>query len=204
MSATLIARPSPQSARIEIVYKRQRTKRGAVGLITITALSTIFQLCWFWRNCIHQIDYDGIDYLGIASKLRYGLFWSSINGFRSPLISWAIAIIPLDVFRAGKLLNISSYVVSIGLLFLLTKRLWGCPIVAGTATLLFTLARGVAFDAVFFVTPDLLLTVVVLVYFLILLECIKKDRHWQFLGVVHGAAFLTKAFALPWLGSRRP
>jgi hypothetical protein len=40
-----------------------------------------------------------------------------------------------------------------------------------------------------------------LVYFLILLQCIRTDSlgQWFALGCVHGLAFLAKAFALPWL-----
>jgi len=33
---------------------------------------------------------------------------------------------------------------------------------------------------------------------LVLLECLRRDRYWLLLGIVHAAAFLAKAFALPW------
>jgi hypothetical protein len=51
------------------------------------------------------------------------------------------------------------------------------------------------------ITPDFLFAVLALVYFIILLQCFRQDRlqDWFSLGVVHGLAFLAKAFALPWL-----
>jgi 4-amino-4-deoxy-L-arabinose transferase-like glycosyltransferase len=41
----------------------------------------------------------------------------------------------------------------------------------------------------------------VLLYFTVLLRCLRADRlsDWFILGTVHGLAFLTKAFGLPWL-----
>ena len=177
--------------------RQEKPTRGTAGCGDLRQL--YFQLWWFWSKCIHQIDIDGIDYVGVALKLRRGLFLTSVNGFRSPLISWIIALIPLDVFRAGKLVSVTTYLVCVGLTYVLASRLWKSKVVAGTAALLFSLSRGVAFDAVAMITPDLFLTAIVLVYFLVLLECLRHDRYWLLLGVVHAVAFLAKAFALPWL-----
>jgi 4-amino-4-deoxy-L-arabinose transferase-like glycosyltransferase len=80
-----------------------------------------------------------------------------------------------------------------------TKKLWHSDVVAGFAALMFVVARGVAFDAVALISADFLFTVLTLVYFWILLDCLREDRHWFLLGCVHGIAFLVKAFALPWL-----
>jgi len=81
-------------------------------------------------------------------------------------------------------------------------RLWHSPSVAALAVLLFTLCRGLSVAAVALVTPDFLFTALVLLYFIILLRCLRTGRSqdWLFLGGVHGLAFLGKAFALPWLG----
>jgi hypothetical protein len=51
------------------------------------------------------------------------------------------------------------------------------------------------------ITPDFLFAALTLIYFIALLPCFRRDRlqDWFFLGLVHGLAFLAKAFALPWL-----
>ena len=51
------------------------------------------------------------------------------------------------------------------------------------------------------VTPDFLFAAITLIYFIVLLRCLRNDRlkDWFSLGSVHGLAFLAKAFALPWL-----
>jgi hypothetical protein len=200
MATAVSASPSRASApQLQIVNHKRADTRSENFLITAIVFSCVFQVLWFWSKCIHQIDIDGIDYVGIALKLRHGLFFSSVNGFRSPLISWIIALIPLDVFRAGKLVSVTTYPVCVGLTYVLASRLWKSKVVAGTAALIFSLSRGVAFDAVAMITPDLLLTTIVLVYFLVLLKCVRHDRRWLLLGVIHAIAFLAKAFALPWL-----
>jgi hypothetical protein len=182
---------------------RSAKSNNSIGhwlLIWAALLSCAFQLWWFGVRCIHQIDYDAIGYTGISTELKQGLFHSSINGFRSPLISWLIAAVPaLTVFQSGKLISIAAYLLIIFFLYIFTYRLWRSKIVAGTTVLLFTLARGITFDAVGFISPDLLVTLLVVIYFLVLVECLRHDRHWLLLGGVHGAAFLAKAFALPWL-----
>src|ERR1700691_1671952 len=51
------------------------------------------------------------------------------------------------------------------------------------------------------VTPDLLFAALVLVYFMVLLQCLRTDdkKSWALLGGIHALAFLSKGFALPWL-----
>ncbi len=169
-------------------------------LISASLLMCTLQLLWFASKCIHQIDADAISYTGIASELKQGLFQVSINGFRSPLISWLMAAIPdLPPFQSGKLITVLTYVGAVVLLYAFTKKLWHSDVVAGFAALMFVVARGVAFDAVALISADFLFALLTLVYFWILLDCLREDRHWFLLGCVHGIAFLAKAFALPWL-----
>jgi hypothetical protein len=200
--ATAIQTPPTLTSPVLISSKEKlrHTVGGKGGLIGASLLMCILQLIWFASKCIHQIDADGISYTGIASELKQGLFHVSINGFRSPLISWFMAAIPgLSPFQSGKLITILTYVGSVVLLYAFTKKLWHSDVVAGFAALMFVVARGVAFDAVALISADFLLAVLTLAYFWILLDCLREDRHWFLLGCVHGLAFLAKAFALPWL-----
>lgn len=140
----------------------------------------------------------------IARHLKLGEFHASINAFRSPLMSWIIALLPaLDnrLVLTGKLVNIVSYLACFLLLYIFTRRLWGSRTVASVAVLLFSLARGWISVAVGAVVPDFLFAAIVLGYFMILLGCLCRNdnRGWAYLGCLHGVAYFAKAFALPWL-----
>ena len=174
------------------------------GFIAATVLSCWFQLVWFGSRCFHQIDIDGIDYIGIARHLRDHQFHSAINDFRSPLLSWLIAagsFFDGDLVRVGKILNISSYLLCAGLLYFFAKSLWHSQLAAAAAVFWFSLCRGLSAIAVGMVTPDFPLSVLVLAYFTVLLRCLRTNekRYWAWLGAIHALAFLAKAFALPWL-----
>jgi hypothetical protein len=173
-------------------------------LLAAAALSCWSQLVWFGSRCFHQIDIDGIDYIGIARHLRNHQFYSAINDFRSPLLSWMIAagsFFDGDLVRVGKVLNIGSYLLCGVLLYFFAKSLWHSELAAALAVLWFSLSRGLAPQAVEMVTPDLLFAALTLVYFMVLLQCLRtgEKRHWGLLGGIHALAFLAKGFALPWL-----
>ncbi|MGO9863146.1 MAG: ArnT family glycosyltransferase [Terriglobales bacterium] len=173
-------------------------------LLVAAALSCCFQIVWFGSRCFHQIDIDGIDYIGIARHLRDHQSYSAINDFRSPLLSWLIAngsFFVGDLVLVGKLLSIGSYLLCAALLYFFAKSLWHSDLAASLAVLWFSLSRGLAAQAVGMVTPDLLFAALTLVYFMVLLQCLRVDetKHWGLLGIIHALAFLAKGFALPWL-----
>jgi hypothetical protein len=174
-------------------------------LLAAAILSCVLQLFWFASKCIHQIDFDGMAYTGIARHLREGQFYSAINAFRSPLVSWLLAagaFATTDYLRIGKLVSISTFLLCFALLYVFALQLWHSRPVAALAVLLFSLGRGLAVIPVAMVTPDFLFAACVLLYFMVLLRCVRTGslKSWFLLGVVHGLAFLAKAFALPWLG----
>jgi hypothetical protein len=169
-----------------------------------TVLNCLFQLFWFGTKCLHQIGIDGMDYIGIARHLRDHQFYSAINAFRSPLLSWMIAAASFfdgDFVRIGKFLNIGSFLLCVVLLYVFTQSLWHSRLAASLAAFLFSLARGLLAVAVEIVTPDFLLAALVLLYFIVLLNCLRagKPKYWVWLGAIHALAFLAKGFALPWL-----
>ena len=173
-------------------------------ILFAAALSCGFQLAWFGTRCFHQIDIDGIDYIGIARHLRNQQFYAAINDFRSPLFSWLIAAGSFfngNFVSVGKVLSIGSYLLCALLLYFLAKSFWHSELLAGIAVLWFSLARGLTATAVEMITPDFLFAALVLVYFLVLLQCLRTDKKqlWGWLGAIHALAFLAKGFALPWL-----
>src|SRR5580698_2340884 len=174
-----------------------------------TIFSCVLQLLWFASKCVNQIDIDGMAYLGLAHHLRQGEFHAAINAFRSPLISWLIAAASFgseDYVQIGKFINLATFLLSVALLYLLTEKLWHSRLVASVAILMFSLGRGLSASAVMMVTPDFLFAALTLIYFIVLLRCLREDRlqedrlkDWFFLGAIHSLAYLAKAFALPWL-----
>jgi hypothetical protein len=185
-----------------------QNRKASSWFIAGTLVSSVLQLLWFATKCFNQIDIDGLAYVGIARHLRHGGFQAAINAFRSPLISWLIAVAPLASARGsegyvhiGKLINIGTFLLSLALLYLLTEKLWHSRSVASLAVLMFSLSRGLAASATSMVTPDFLFAALTLIYFIVLLRCLREDglKDWFVLGAVHGLAYLAKAFALPWL-----
>lgn len=182
-------------------------KNGKTSRLFLAAavFSSVLPLLWFAPKCFNQIDIDGMAYVGIARHLRQGEFHAAIDGFRSPLISWLIAVASFgsaDYLHIGKVINIAAFLLALALLYVLTGRLWySRRAAAALAVLMFALGRGLAPSAVLMITPDFLFAALALLYFIVLLQCLRKDRlqDWFFLGLVHGLAFLSKAFALPWL-----
>ena len=141
---------------------------------------------------------------GAFPRTRQGEFHAAINAFRSPLLSWLIAAATVgsaDYLHIGKLINVGALLLSVALLYALTEKVWHSRVVASAAVLLLVLGRGLAASAVAMITPDFLFAALVLIYFIVLLRCLRNDslKDWFYLGIVHGLAFLAKAFALPWL-----
>lgn len=173
-------------------------------LLTAAGVLCLGQLYWFGTKCFLQISTDDIDYIGIARHIRNLQFHASINGFRSPLISWMIAASSLpgsDPLRIAKAFSVASYLLCVVLLYIFTRRLWQSRLAASLAVLLFSVARGLAAVAVEMAVPDFLFTALTLVYFILLLKCLRAgtSASWFCLGAVHALAFLCKAFAFPWL-----
>jgi len=181
-----------------------KNSRASHWFLAAAVFSCVLQLIWFARKCFNQIDIDGMAYLGIARHLRQGEFQAALDSFRSPLISWLITVVSLtssDYLHIGKLINIGAFLLSLALLYVLTWKLWHSTLAASLAVLIFSLGRGLSVAAVQMVTPDFLFAALALLYFIVLLRCLRRDllQNWFFLGFVHGLAFLAKAFALPWL-----
>jgi hypothetical protein len=172
-------------------------------LLSLTALSCLYQIIWFWRLTVHNINYDAISYIGIARHLASGDFHGSLHGYWSPLISWIIAAGSLfshNLLLVGHAVTAMSFLLCLALLYRFTLRLWQSSSLAALSVLLFTLCRGTVAFSVSFVGADFLLTAAVLIYFTQILQCLENQssRYWLMLGIAHAAAFLAKAFAMPW------
>lgn len=153
---------------------------------------------------MRDITMDGIDYIGLARHLLDGNFKASVHGYWSPLISWIIAaggLLNQNFTLVGRVVTIASFLLCLPLLYLLTWRLWRSRPAAALAVFWFSLARGVLAGSVEMIIADFLLTACVLVYFILLLDALRKNsgRSWALLGGAHALAFLAKAISMPWL-----
>ena len=191
-----LSNPHPGTTRSERLWH--------LSLLTATVVNCVFQIAWFWRFGVHQIMLDGINYVGVAHHLVDGDFKASLHGYWSPLVSWltaALSVLIGNLELAGKLVTVSSFILCLFLLYLLTLRLWHSRVAAALAVLWFSTARGILALAALSILADFLLTACVLLYFVLLLRALRRNRpiDWTLLGAVHGLAFLAKAIAMPWL-----
>jgi 4-amino-4-deoxy-L-arabinose transferase-like glycosyltransferase len=172
--------------------------------LALAGLNCVFQIGWFWGTTHRNINYDAMAYVGIARRIAAGDIHGSLHGYWSPLISWVIAAFSAfsgNFTLVAHVVTVASFLLCLPLLYWLVLELWGNRDLAAIAVLWFTLARRVAAFAVFFIGADFLLTACILLYFIFLVRCLRfpENKNWYALGLAHAAAFLTKAFAMPWL-----
>jgi len=177
---------------------------AAWTLLLLAALNCAFQIIWFWRLTSHNINIDAVSYIGIARHLVRGDFVGSLNGYWSPLFSWLIAGfsgISGNFTLLARVIATDCFLLCLPLLYWLTLSLWRSPLLAAAAVLWLTLARGLLAFSVYFIGTDFLFTAVVLLYFILLVRCLRKSSmtNWMILGLLHGMAFLAKAIAFSWL-----
>jgi len=169
--------------------------RLAIILIIYT-ISGLFLLKYYR----YQINPDGIPYLSIAQKYLAGNFHDAVNGHWGPLFSWLLMpflLLKVEPLLATKILNLI-----IGLLIIIvvdslarqfSLSVWTRRVIS------FSLIPIVFSFSVDLITPDLLLTLLLLVYFQIIFQpnypcTIKQGALCGFWG---GIAYLAKAYAFP-------
>jgi hypothetical protein len=183
---------------------RSRLFSWDVGLLGLAAFNSLFQIVWFWKYSSNNINYDAVSYIGIARHILDGNFHASLHGYWSPLISWCIvagSLFSTNLLLVARVVTICSFLLCLPLVYRLSWLLWRSSVIASLSVLCFTLARQVVAFSVYFIGADFLMTAAVLGYFILLLQCLQKpvSTNWLKLGGLHSLAFLSKAFAMPWL-----
>ena len=148
----------------------------------------------------YQINPDGTSYISVAQKYLNGDFANAINGYWGPMISWLL--MPFlcfisDALLAGKVLSLFTGAITIIALHSLSYRF---KISEYVRTVILASAVPVILSFAFAdITPDLLLTTVLLFYFAVLFSPIYAERTINGIlsGVLGGLAYLTKSFAFP-------
>ncbi len=148
----------------------------------------------------YQINPDGVAYISIAQKYLRGEFAQAINGYWSPLLSWML--VPGIALGVPPLLAAKIAGLFIGLFILIITWYFSfqfsmLPLVRVTILSLLPLLILYFISSV--ITPDLLLTVLLLLYFLIFFGRNYSQQAWKgaLCGFLGALAYLTKAYALP-------
>lgn len=148
----------------------------------------------------YQINPDGISYISIAQKYLIGDIHNTINGHWSPLFSWLLVpflFVGIDPLLATKLLNLFLGVIT----FVAVLKCTYCFQMSEEirATILFALIPVVLYFAFYLITPDLLVSCLMLFYLsLVFNSCYSKKSSYGILcGFLGGIAYLAKSYSLP-------
>jgi hypothetical protein len=148
----------------------------------------------------YQINPDGVSYISIAKKYLAGNLSEAVNGYWSPLYSWLLTpllFIGAEPLLAAKVLNLFVGSLIIFVIARITRRL---SISVGTRNVLLLAAIPmILLFSMMLITPDLLVTLLMLIYFLITFETDypSTKRNGMLCGFWGGVAYLAKSYSLP-------
>jgi len=176
---------------------REKSLKNYLVLALLVYLVAGLLLIKYYR---YQINPDGISYISIAQKYLNGDFSNALNGYWGPLLSWLLVPflhLTSDSLLAAKLLTLLTGLVTIIALRALSYRFEMTESIR--TVILFSAVPVVLTFAFSDITPDLLLTCILLFYFTVIFgvnyaESTNKDI---LCGVLGGLAYLSKSFAFP-------
>lgn len=148
----------------------------------------------------YNLSPDGVSYLTIAEKYAAGNFSDAVNGYWGPMISWLM--VPLLLLGVEPILSIKILNLIIGVPTILA--MWW---LSGSLELSLPTRRIILLPAVIYVlyfanlvvTPDLLLSCALLLYFIFIFRqrYIDSSKQGFLCGLWGGIAYLVKSFAFP-------
>lgn len=148
------------------------------------------------------INSDGISYISIAQEYLNGNFADAVNGYWGPLFSWVLAPFlalgstPLQMLYSTKLLSlIIGFFTIIGIRLLISRF----EIEKSTETIiLFSSIPIVLFFSFNLITPDLLVTCILIyyLYFIFSPQYPNKVLNSVLCGLLGSLAYLSKSYAL--------
>lgn len=148
----------------------------------------------------YQINPDGISYISVARKYLAGDFGGAINGYWGPIYSWLLMpflYFGIEALLASKVLALAIGVATLIGLWRLSYRFEMTEAIR--MVILLSAVPVVSTFGFFYITPDALLTCIILFY----LSVIFRDEYERGIkkgivcGALGGAAYLSKSFAFP-------
>ncbi len=171
-------------------------RRWLIGLVIIYLLVGI-PVAW---RCVDQINPDGVCHLMLARHYAEGNFALGIVGLWSPLLAWLIAALMLVNVEPQVAARAILLIGSLGLT-LASWLLMGQMGIRGRYRKAATICMAVVAlsYSVFALDPDVLAAALLTLYFWMTLraDAITKPLVAFQIGLLAGAAYLTKAYALP-------
>lgn len=170
-------------------------RRLAIVLVIYTILGA--SLVGYYR---YQINPDGISYISIAQKYLAGDFAGAVNGYWGPIYSWLLMpflYFGVEALLATKVLSLAMGLATIVGLWVLSQR-FEMPGSVRTVVLVASVPVILSFGF-FYITPDLLLTCIVLFYLSVVFGSGYTERMDRGIlcGVLGGAMYLSKSFGFP-------
>lgn len=148
----------------------------------------------------YLINPDGISYMDIARLYADGRWGEAVNAYWGPLLSWLMVPavkLGLEPLGAVKLVNLAvGFGLIVGVYRLARRALlqdWAMVVTALAGMVVYAWAMGG------YVTPDLLLTTLVMWYMVLLTSPRLGQTWWPAVGagLLAGGAYLAKSYALP-------
>src|SRR5262249_20172676 len=148
----------------------------------------------------HLINPDGISYIDIARQYLAGHWSQAVNEYWGPLFSWLLVPLlkfGLEPLVAAKIVNL---VVGFGLLggfFCLAKRYLALWLAIAMTVLVLPVVFSWTLGG--YITPDLLLTMLLVWYVYVVLSPRFEARPGLAVvaGLLAGLAYLAKSYSLP-------
>ena len=176
---------------------RENNSKYYLGFVLFLYLAVGIFLLKYYR---YQTNPDGISYISIAQKYLNGDFSNAVNGYWGPLLAWLLTpflCFVSDALLAGKIFSLFAGIAAFIALRALSYRFEMSE--STRTTILFSAIPVVLGFAFSDLTPDLLLTCILLFYFAVIFNNNYADRANKGIlcGVLGGVAYLSKSFALP-------
>lgn len=148
------------------------------------------------------INSDGISYISIAQKYLNGNFTDAINGYWGPLFSWLLipflfGSTPAYTLYSTKILSlIIGFLTIIGVRLLIQRFEMEKSI---KTIILFSLIPVILFFSFNLITPDLLVTCILIYYFYFIFSPLYSNKliNGFLCGLLGSLAYLSKSYALP-------
>ena len=172
------------------------------NLVFATALLTYIILAILLFNYYQYIiTSDGVSYISIAQEYALGDFPDAINGYWSPLFSWLLSpfllvgTTKMYLVHSGRILSlIIGFFTLIGIKFLISKFITNENV---KSIAIFAMVPIVLYFALYIITPDLLITCILLFYFGLIFDpkYSFRLRNGFACGFLGALAYFSKTFA---------
>lgn len=145
----------------------------------------------------YYINPDGLQYIGIARLIKLGAWYDTVNAYRGPLISWLMAFLSTfspELFAVRLIISLGSLLTVLVSWFIIKAIIKDKAI--RRIAILTIMFMPLMMDATAKITPDTLLSVMVLLGFYFGIKFIQTPDYKTagILGIIWAVAYYSKSF----------